>query len=180
MELSFLYSIPRTGWLDALFLGITKVTGSIGQLWLIIAVILLIFRKTRKTGAGVLISYAGVLIIGELILKHLVTRLRPCQIDQAFEMLVLCPASSSFPSTHSAWSFGAATVIFIYHKKAGVVAFIGAALIAFSRMYLFLHFPTDVLAGIVLGVVMGILAAWICNCVWRKFGWGDEQEAVHQ
>ena len=129
---------------------------------------LLIFKKTRRTGIAVLISFAGVLLFGELLLKHVVSRMRPCQIDQAFALLVERPASSSFPSTHSAFAFGAATAIFMNYKKAGVAVLIAAALIAFSRLYLFLHFPTDVLCGIALGIVMGIAAVKLSDLLARK------------
>lgn len=168
MELSFLYNIPRTAFLDSFFLFFTKLPGSIGQLWLIVGVALLIFKQTRKTGAAVLISYIGVLLFGELLLKHVVSRLRPCQIDQAFAMLVERPTSSSFPSTHSAFAFGAATAIFLNYKKVGVAALIIAALVAFSRLYLFLHFPTDVLCGIILGVALGFAAVKLCELAAKK------------
>lgn len=168
MELSFLYSIPRTGFLDAFFLFFTRLPGAYGQLWLAIGIVLLIFKKTRRTGIAVLISFAGVLLFGELLLKHVVSRMRPCQIDQAFALLVERPASSSFPSTHSAFAFGAATAIFMNYKKAGVAVLIAAALIAFSRLYLFLHFPTDVLCGIALGIVMGIAAVKLSDLLARK------------
>lgn len=158
MEFTILYGIVRTAFLDNFFLIVTRLTGSIGQLWLIAGLALLIFKKTRKAGAAVLISYFGVLIFGELLLKHLVVRPRPCQIDQVFSMLVDRPTSSSFPSTHAAWSFGVATAIFMYYRKTGIAVFIVAALIAFSRLYMFLHFPTDVLAGIVLGIILGIVS----------------------
>lgn len=168
MELSFLYGIPRSDFLDKFFLFFTKLPGSVGQLWLIVGIVLCIFKKTRKTGAAVLISFAGVLLFGELLLKHAVMRLRPCQIDQAFAMLIERPTSSSFPSTHSAFAFGAATAIFMNYRKAGVAAFIVAALVAFSRLYLFVHFPTDVLCGIVLGIAAGFAAVRICDVAAKK------------
>ena len=161
MEFSFLYAIPRTAVLDGFFLAVTKIAGSYGQLWVIVAAVLLIFKSTRKAGVAVLLAYAAVFLIGQFGLKNLISRPRPCQIDRDFALLVSRPSSSSFPSTHSAWAFGAATAIFMQHKKAGVAAFIAAALIAFSRLYLFLHFPTDVLAGIALGIALGVLANWI-------------------
>ena len=158
MELSFLYAIPRTEILDRIVLLITTIAGSYGQLWLIVGVALLFFRKTRKTGIAVLISYVGVLLLGQFLLKNLFDRPRPCHVDQAFALLVKRPSSSSFPSTHSAWSFAAATAIFMNYRKIGIVVFVVAALIAFSRLYLFLHFPTDVLAGIVMGILWGVIA----------------------
>ena len=168
MEFSFLYSIPRTAALDSFFLAITRIAGSYGQLWLIVAVLLLIFKKTRRAGAAVLISYLAVFVFGQLLLKHVISRPRPCQIDQAFNLLVSRPSSSSFPSTHSAWAFGGATAIFMRHRKAGAAAYIVAALIAFSRLYLFLHFPTDVLFGIALGIALGVAANRLSELLFRK------------
>ena len=168
MELSFLYGIPRTELLDTFFLIVTKIAGSYGQLWVVVGLALLIPKKTRWTGIAVLISYVGVYIFGQMILKNLISRPRPCHVDQAFEMLVARPSSSSFPSTHSAWAFAAATVIFMKYKKAGMAAFVAAALIAFSRMYMFLHYPTDVLCGMILGILLGIAADRLCDMIKRK------------
>ena len=97
MEFSFLYAIPRTEVLDSFFLGLTRVAGSYGQLWLISAALLLIFKGTRKAGVSVLIAYLAVFLIGQLALKNLFSRPRPCQIDEAFALLVARPSSSSFP-----------------------------------------------------------------------------------
>lgn len=176
MEFSFLYAIPHTQILDTIILAIMKITGSYGQLWVIAGIALLIPKKTRKTGITVLLSYVGVLIFGELILKHLITRPRPCQIDQTFAMLVERPTSSSFPSTHAAWAFAAATAIFMKYKKTGIAVFLLAALIAFGRMYLFLHFPTDILCGIILGVILGIAADKICDRISKR----KEKRAVSE
>ena len=172
MEFSFLYAIPRTEMLDSFFLGLTRVAGSYGQLWLIVAALLLIFKKTRKAGVSVLIAYLAVFLIGQLALKNLFSRPRPCQIDEAFALLVARPSSSSFPSTHSAWAFGAATAIFMQHRKMGVAAYVVAALIGFSRLYMFLHFPTDVLFGMVLGIALGVLAHRITMVLWKKIARG--------
>ena len=100
----------------------------------------------------------------------------PCHIDQAFELLVKRPSSSSFPSTHSAWAFGGATAIFLKFKKAGIATFVTAALIAFSRMYMFLHFPTDVLAGMIMGIIFGIAAVKICDLVAKRRKKGITEE----
>ncbi len=159
MELSFLYAIPRTPALDSFFLAVTKIAGSYGQIWLVVGIVLLIFKKTRRTGIAVLISYVFVLVFGQLILKNLFGRPRPCHIDQAFKLLVERPSSSSFPSTHSAWAFAAATAVFMNFRKAGIATFVVAAIIAFSRLYLFLHFPTDVITGIILGAITGFVSA---------------------
>ncbi len=173
MEFSFLYAIPRTEVLDSFFLGLTRVAGSYGQLWLIIAALLLIFKGTRRAGISVVIAYMAVYLLGQIILKQLISRPRPCQIDQAFALLVARPSSSSFPSTHSAWAFGAATAIFMRHRKLGSAAYAVAALIAFSRLYMFLHFPTDVLFGAAMGLALGVLAHWIMKTLWKKLDRGE-------
>ena len=168
MELSFLYSIPRNGLLDSFFMGVTKIAGSYGQLWVVIALVLLIFKKTRRAGVSLLIAYVGVFLLGQYGLKNLISRPRPCQIDTAFPLLVSRPSSSSFPSTHSAWAFGGATAIFLQHRKAGIAAYVAAILIGFSRLYLFLHFPTDVLFGAAMGVALGFAADRITGFAAKK------------
>ena len=168
MEFSILYAIPRTALMDSFFLGLTKITGSYAQIWVILGIILLFFRKTRATGAAILLSFIGVYIFGQLFLKNLFSRPRPCQIDQTFALLVARPSSSSFPSTHSACSFAAATSIFLKYRKAGAAVLAVAVLIAYSRLYLFVHFPTDVLAGIILGIILGVVAVRVCDHILKK------------
>ena len=168
MEFSFLYAIPRGSLLDSFFLGVTKIAGSYGQLWVVIALLLLIFKRTRHAGVAMLIAYIGVFLLGQLGLKNLFSRPRPCQIDTAFPLLVSRPSSSSFPSTHSAWAFGGATAIFLQHRKAGIAAYVAAILIGFSRLYLFLHFPTDVLFGAAMGVALGFAADRITGFAAKK------------
>ena len=178
MELSFLYAIPRTQLLDIVFLIITKISGSFGQLWLVVGLALLIPKKTRMTGITVLVSWAFASIFGHFILKNLINRPRPCHIDPTFDLLVELPAGTSFPSVHSAQAFAAATAIFMKHKKAGIAALVVAALIAFSRMYMFLHFPTDVLCGIVLGILIGIAADRICGLIKNGAKKKDDREDI--
>ena len=168
MEFSFLYAIPRGSVLDAFFLGVTKIAGSYGQFWVVIALLLLIFKKTRRAGVAVLIAYIGVFLLGQYGLKNLISRPRPCQIDTAFPLLISRPSSSSFPSTHSAWAFGGATAIFLQHRKAGIAAYVIAVIIGFSRLYLFLHFPTDVLFGAAMGVALGFAADRLTGFIGRK------------
>lgn len=168
MEFSILYAIPHTAVLDSCILGLDKMVGSIGQLFLITGILLTIFKKTRRTGIAVLISYFGVLLFGQLILKHLISRARPCQIDLNFPLLLERPTSSSFPSTHAAWAFGTATAIFMKYRKVGIACFVFAALIAFSRLYLFMHFPTDVLFGVIMGVVLGIASVKLCDKYYKR------------
>lgn len=167
MDFSILYFIQsiRTDFLDNFMLVLTKIAGSYGQIWLCVAVLLLIFKKTRKAGIAVLLSYGFVYLFGQMVLKDLIARPRPCHIDETIALLIDRPSSFSCPSTHSAWAFGAATAIVCFSKKIGIPAFVVAAIIGFSRLYLFVHFPTDVLAGIALGVLCGLIGAWIVKAV---------------
>ncbi len=168
MEFSFLYAIPRSSLLDSFFMGVTKIAGSYGQFWVVVALVLLIFKKTRRAGVSLLIAYVGVFLLGQFGLKNLFSRARPCQIDTAFPLLVSRPSSSSLPSTHSAWAFGGATAIFLQHRKAGIAAYAVAVLIGFSRLYLFLHFPTDVLFGAAMGIALGFAADRLTAYAARK------------
>lgn len=170
MDFSILYAIQQmhSPLLDQLILALTTVMGHYGQIWLVVGVALCIPKKTRSCGVSVLISYVLVYLIGHLGLKDLIARARPCQIDQTVELLVKRPSSYSCPSTHTAWAFAAATAIFMYFKKPGIVVYIIAALIGFSRMYLFVHFPTDVLFGAVLGIVLAVLTVKVQQMLLAK------------
>ena len=170
MDFDILYAIQnlRCGFLDTLMVLLTNIVGSYGYLWIAVAAVLCIFKKTRRTGITVLVSYILVFLVGQFVLKDLIARVRPCIIDQSVELLVSRPTSYSCPSTHTAWSFGAATAIFLYHKRAGIAAFVLAAIIGFSRLYLFVHFPTDVLAGVVLGIAAGFGAYYLVRFVSGK------------
>lgn len=157
-----LYAIAalRSPVLDALVLGLTTVMGSYGQIWPVLGVVLCLFPKTRRCGAAILVSYALVFVVGQYTLKDWIARPRPCHLDQSVELLVKYPSSYSCPSTHTAWAFAAATSVLLYFKRPGVVLMVVAALIGFSRMYLFVHFPTDVLFGAVLGAALALLTFW--------------------
>lgn len=143
--------------LDAVMLVITSLANG-GIIWIIAAVLLLLFKKTRKTGVSVALALITGLIIGNLILKNLVGRIRPYEFNEGVEILVARLSDYSFPSGHTLASFEAATVLMIRDKRLGVPALVLAVTIAFSRLYLYVHYPTDVLAGIILGVFIGIFA----------------------
>ena len=170
MDFSILYAIQnmRSPVLDSLILALTRIMGSYGQIWLIVGVALCIFRKTRRCGTTVLLSYVLVFLLGQLVLKDWIARARPCHLDQAVQLLVERPSSYSCPSTHTAWAFAAATSILLYFRKSGICVMIFAALIGFSRLYLFVHFPTDVLLGAVLGVALAFIAVLLQKVALRQ------------
>lgn len=163
MELSFLLWIQETlqcGFTDWFFPTVTTL-GDKGLIWLTIAAAMLISRKYRKWGVAMVCALAVTALAGEVILKHLIQRPRPFTEIAGLELLILPPSSYSFPSGHSASSFTAATVLLLCRKRFGIPALILASLIAFSRMFLFVHYPTDVLAGICLGVFFALLTCFL-------------------
>lgn len=129
--------------------------GDAGAVWIVMGVVMLFFKKYRKCGIIVLVSLAVCAVITSGVIKPLVGRLRPFQI-MGVEPYINPPMGSSFPSGHTSSSFTAAFSIFLCHKKEGIAALVLAVLIAFSRLYFYVHFPTDVLAGGVLGVLCAI------------------------
>ena len=100
-------------------------------------------------------------IVGNLIIKSLVNRLRPCQIDETVSLIVMIPFDSSFPSGHTLNGITAAVTLMFIDKRMGIPALVLAILIAFSRMYNFMHFPTDVLVGALLGVVSAVFMNYV-------------------
>ena len=139
--------------------------GEGGLVWIGIALVMLCFKKYRPYGIMALIAMAFGFLVGEVCIKNIVCRVRPCYENPDVVMLVLKPESYSFPSGHSCSSFAAACMIFRANRYWGAGALVLAGLIAFSRMYVYVHYPTDVLAGILLG----IFSAWLTWFVYKKW-----------
>lgn len=172
MELSILHAIQglHNPVLDQIMIFVfNKMVGSIGQLWIVVGIILLIIPKTRKCGITVLVSYVLSLLFGDKLLKDLIARPRPCAVDETVALIVKKPSSFSCPSVHTYLAFSSAMAIFCHYRKAGIATFVFAALVGFSRMYFFVHYPTDVLFGAVLGVVTAWIVYTLLNrIVWKK------------
>lgn len=141
--------------------------GDNGLIWIVLTLVLLLFKRTRKVGVilGAALCFDIVIVNG--LLKHIIDRVRPYNsgefewLTQQFVLdrgLINIPGDSSFPSGHTASSFAVATALFACSKKWGIPAFIASAIIGFSRMYLYVHYPSDVFAGVIVGIICGILA----------------------
>lgn len=150
--------------LDAIMIFITHL-GDDGIFWIALGVILCIFKKTRKYGVLVLLGLGIASCINNLVLKQIFERPRPFNFDgwpSDFVFpnpLIEKPHSFSFPSGHTSSSLGAATPLLIKaNKKLGIPMFILALLVGFSRVYVHVHYPTDVIVGTLVGIVGGILA----------------------
>ena len=143
---------------------ITKL-GDAGIVWIILTVILLLIPKTRKSGVYMAVALIADLIICNVILKPIVARIRPYSINQTVQLLVTPLKDYSFPSGHTAASFASVSALyFAGRKRMAAGALIVSVLIAFSRMYLYVHYPTDVLGGL----IIGLLCEWIADMIIQK------------
>ena len=167
--LDFIQNNIRNEFLDAVMPAITSL-GNGGIIWIAIALIFITIKKYRPAGFAILAALLMHLLICNIMLKPLIARIRPCDINTAVELLIPRPKDYSFPSGHTAASFAASTVILYTDKRMGVVAVIMAAAIAFSRLYLYVHYPSDVLAGAVIGVAFGVLSRYFVNNAIKKRG----------
>lgn len=158
MEMDFLLFLQtlHTPALDFFFSKLTLL-GNGGIFWILCALVLLCTKKYRKCGILFLLSLLACFLPGNVFLKNVVARERPCWVNTNVLLLISNPKDFSFPSGHSMHSFVGALSLWYANKKWGIAAFILAGLIAFSRMYLFVHYPTDVLAGIAIGLIITFL-----------------------
>ena len=157
LDQSILYWIHDNlscGLLDALMPKLTML-GSGGTIWLLAAGGLLCTKKYRRQGAILLAGLAVGVLVGNVCLKNLIARPRPCWLDDSVRLLIASPTDYSFPSGHTLSSVIGATVLTKTNRKFGWAAIPLAAIIAFSRLYLFVHYPSDILAGAVLGMAIG-------------------------
>lgn len=142
--------------LDVIFSFITSL-GDNGIIWLCCAAVLLFFKKYRRYGIVLLIALAIELLICNGILKNVFSRTRPYDFVQGIDLIIKKPGNFSFPSGHTMSSAVAATVLTMTNKKFGYFAIPLATLIAFSRLYLYVHYPSDVIAAAILGILLGIV-----------------------
>lgn len=155
--------------LDSFMIFITSL-GNVGFIWLVMIVVLLMNKKTRSLGILLAIAVVVNTLLCNGLIKPIVARTRPYEVNSAVSLLISKPIDYSFPSGHTAISFTVVSVLyFLLMKKYWIMAFILASLIAFSRMYLYVHYPTDVLAGAIVGTFSGwITVKWI-QSKYRKF-----------
>ena len=171
------FDLPILDWIQAnlqcafldKIMPLITVLGDGGAFWIACAVLMMLLKKYRKAGISAGLALIFGLVICNMILKPTVARIRPYdyqeQMGIMINLLIEKEHSLSFPSGHTIASFEAATAILLRHKKLGIAAMILAILIAFSRMYLYVHYPTDVIASVFLGIGLAFLASWIVNKV---------------
>ena len=168
IELQFLHMIQgwHKEWLDNVMIFFTTI-GEGGMIWLALSIVLVAIPRTRKCGVSMLLAMGLTFLLGNLLLKNMIARPRPCAVDKSVTLLIPFPAEYSFPSGHTSNGFTAAVTLYAYFRKSGIVAILVAGIIAFSRMYLFVHYPTDILGGIILGIFDSCVIMF-CMRKWEK------------
>ena len=166
-ELTFLTALQslHSPMLDGSMGFITRL-GDSGILWVTLTALLLVFRKTRRVGCVLAAALLIDAVLCNLLLKPLVARVRPCDILTEVQLLIPHPDDFSFPSGHTAASFASVTALWLAGKK--LAALPVGVLIAFSRMYLCVHYPTDILGGVILGAACGWAGAWLVKKAERR------------
>lgn len=148
----------QCGVMDFLMSKITAL-GNGGAVWIVTAAAMTVSKKYRKHGIAMFAALAAGALVGNVCLKHLVARSRPCWLESV-PLLITNPTDYSFPSGHTLSSVIGVFMLTAANRKFGLPAIPLAALIGFSRLYLYVHFSSDVLASVVIGVWIGITAVW--------------------
>ena len=177
-DLPILEWIRTNLWCEILDIVMPVITmfGDGGIFWIACAVLLFLFPKTRKIGLGMAFALTMGLIVCNMTLKPLVARIRPydlqAELGVTINLLNGAMHDFSFPSGHTIASFEAATVLLKNSRKMGIPAMLLAILIAFSRLYLYVHYPTDVLASILLGMLFAFIGDALAGLIAPKLRFG--------
>lgn len=165
------------------FRGITTL-GNAGAVWIAISLLLLVPKKTRRIGCMGLLALVLSLLFNNMLLKHLIARSRPYDCIRGLIPLITPPTDYSFPSGHTAASFAVGVLLFRkLPKRYGIPALVLAALIGFSRLYLGVHYPSDVLAGALLGTGISYTAEvfWLAaEEIVKKHRFCKKRETAHE
>ena len=165
--LDWIQANMRNPIMDLLMPAITAL-GNSGLIWLLLAGVLLLTPKHRRAGAAVLAGLVLEIICCNMVLKPLVARVRPCDVNTAVQLLIARPDDFSFPSGHTGASFAAAAALFADRNRLWIPSLILALLIAFSRLYLYVHYPTDILAGAAIGMMAGWAGRQAVDILWKR------------
>lgn len=160
-------STLKCGALDVIMTIVSKLGG--GIIWGFFGILFLFFRKRRIDGIAILGALITAALLTEFAIKLIFLRERPFELNAEHVLIISPPFGTSFPSGHTTTSFAAAVQFFRINKRCGFIACGFAALVAFSRLYLYVHFPSDVLAGCVLGLLIGFGCAKLVSLLQKKF-----------
>ena len=177
-DLPILEWIRTNLWCEVLDVAMPIITtfGDGGIFWIAVSVLLMFFPRTRRTGLGMAFALLMGLVVCNLTLKPMVARIRPydlqAELGVTIQLLNGTMHDFSFPSGHTIASFEAAVVLLMNSKKMGIPAMILAVLIAFSRLYLYVHYPTDVIASILLGTLFALIGNALAGVIAPKLRFG--------
>lgn len=170
--LLFIQEHMRNTACDVFFKGITHL-GDAGIFWILLTIVFLCFKQTRKAGIYSACALIASLIVNNLILKNLIGRIRPYEVVEGLQCIVAPAHDASFPSGHTGASFASAVAVYKHiPKKAAVLFIVLASLIAFSRLYVGIHYPTDILGGLVTGIGIGLAV----NIIGGRCGLKEKEE----
>ena len=175
------FDLPILDWIAAnlwcpvldVLMPIITLLGDAGIFWIAVAVLFIFTKKYRKIGIGMMFALMMGLVICNIWLKPTIARIRPYDFQLQYfakEIPLLAGGMHdfSFPSGHTIASFEAAVVILLGNKKLGIPAMILACLIAFSRLYLYVHYPTDVIVSVILGSILALIGWYLAQKVMEK------------
>lgn len=144
--------------------------GDKGIFWISLCLLLIIIPKTRKIGIYAGIALLIQVLLGELMLKHIIQRERPFVIDTSIDTIIPIPMGKySFPSGHSSSSAAVALSVFLQNRKLGIPLMITALMIMVSRLYFCVHFPTDIIGGLILGAAVAVAVFFMLNFIIKKY-----------
>ena len=151
----------RTPFLDKFFSAITHL-GDHGIFWILFALALLCIPRTRRLGVCVALALILDLLLCNVLIKPLAARPRPYALRE-IALLIDAPKDFSFPSGHAAAAFAATSALALKRSRLTVPVLLLAVVICFSRLYLYVHYPTDIFAGILLGSLCGLVSWLLCR-----------------
>lgn len=142
--------------------------GEGGIIWILIALVLVFRRQTRKIGITMILALIFSLVVGNLTLKPWIARPRPSWRNPDVILQIANPTDYSFPSGHTLSSFAAASSVFLWKCRGGLFMLFVAAIMGITRLYFYVHYPTDVLAGAVIGLALGTFSYGMVRKMWRR------------
>lgn len=157
----------RCAAMDTLMPAVSRICNH-GGVWILLAAVLLLHKKTRRSGMVLAVALLLDVLVCNVALKPLIGRIRPCDVNLSVRLLIHRPGDCSFPSGHAASSFAAVGALRASGCRLWIPALVLALFICFSRLYLYVHWPSDVLGGIVLGLALGLLAQWLVRLLERR------------